>query len=196
MVQVSGSSTVHARVRGVTSVSPVLHEGHCTVIPSEILHRSGVDIIPQSPDSVFFVLGAYSPQCLRRLFRRSNIPARAQERIISLDRDLLDIPGRQGAPPNSDPPEGCITALCLNVQVSLKSKLPQLETLLREQAFPPIVALTESGVPPNSVAIDSRYIRHSNPVKRNQLGTALLFRRDTGTAVHRVEHHPGAGGYT
>ena len=87
---------------------------------------------------------------------------------MSLDWDLLDIPGRQGAPPKSDPPEGCIAAMCLNVQVSLKSKLPQLETLLREQAFPPIVALTESEVPPNSVAIDSRYIRHSNPVKRNQ----------------------------
>ena len=194
VIQVSGSSTIHARVRGVTSVSPVLHEGHCTIVPSEVLHRSGVDIIPQSPNNVFFILGAYSPQCLRRLFRRSNVSARAQERIISFDPDLLDIPGRQGAPPTSGPPEGCITALCLNVQVSLKSKLPQLEALLREQAFPPIVALTESGVPPKSVAIDSRYIRHSNPVKRNQLGTTLLFRRDSGTAVHRVDHHPGGRG--
>ena len=61
VVQVSGSSTIHARVRGVTSVSPVLHEGHCTIVPSEVLHRSGVDIIPQSPNSVFFILGAYSP---------------------------------------------------------------------------------------------------------------------------------------
>ena len=48
VVQVSGSSTIHARVRGVTSVSPVLHEGHCTVVPSEVLHRSGVDIIART----------------------------------------------------------------------------------------------------------------------------------------------------
>ena len=31
-------------------------------------------------------------------------------------------------------------------------------------------------------------------MKRNQLGTALFFRRDTGTALHRVEPHPEGRG--
>ena len=45
--------------RGLTLVSPLLPETHCTVLPSEVLHRSGVDIVPQSPDRVYFILGAF-----------------------------------------------------------------------------------------------------------------------------------------
>ena len=150
VIQVSGSSTIHARVRGVTSVSPALHEGPCTIVPSEVLHRSGVDIIPQSPNSVFFVLGAYSPQCLRRLFRRSNVPARAQERIMSLDPDLLDIPGRQGAPPKSDPPKAAsrlCASMCkchsranyLSWKLSCVSRLSRPLWLSQSQEYPPTV---------------------------------------------------------
>ena len=91
-------------------------------------------------------------------------------------------------------PKKSIKASCLNIQVSMKSKLTQLDNLLRDQAHPPIVLLTESGVPPHTLTIDSRYVCFSKPVARNQLGTTVLLLRDTHTTVHRVEHHPGGRG--
>ena len=85
-------------------------------------------------------------------------------------------------------------ATCLNVQHSVASRIPQLENFLREQGNPAIVLLTEAGKPPPSMALDTRYHRFSNPVKRGQIGTAILLRRDSGTTVHREVHHPGGRG--
>ena len=41
------------------------------------------------------------------------------------------------------------------------------------------------------MALDNRYHRFSNPVRRGQIGTAILLLKDSGTIVHREVHHPG-----
>ena len=49
LIQVKGSSSVQARMQRVVSIGPVIQEGHCLVIPPEVLFRSGVNFIPQDP---------------------------------------------------------------------------------------------------------------------------------------------------
>ena len=44
------------------------------------------------------------------------------------------------------------------------------------------------------MALDNRYHRFSNPVRRGQIGTAILLLKDSGTIVHREVHHPGGRG--
>ena len=186
LIQVKGSSSVQARMQRVVSIGPVIQEGHCLVIPPEVLFRSGVNIIPQDPQSVHFLLCVYRAKTLSRLLQRCNILMRIQNRILSMDpaaQDILGVPHPPvPAPTGAQRP---FRATCLNVQHSIKSSIPQLENFLREQHFPAIVLLTESGVPPSSMSLDNRYHRFSHPVRRGQIGTAILLLKDSGTTVHR-----------